>query len=126
MNEQNMAILMDAIATGGPFPDLGFNMNTPLAHRGEKPWLHDMSGRNCISVSCLGGWASMLSRQEPWLHPAKWAREAKEWLDLDNHQAHRLFYPNAAIVSIISVKQAAEVLDYLSVTNEVNWMRVLE
>ncbi len=66
---------------------LGFNMGVWHQSRVNSPEVKDMSGHNCGSVACLGGWVEAVTRTRTLS-----VNEGKA-IGLTPFQAARLFYP---------------------------------
>lgn len=97
---------------------------------------------NCGTVGCIGGWASVIMRQEKgvklrWLGFSKYfapnvsdddpvefhEENVAEWLGISVWTAHRLFYAEGGPRMMNEVKKdhAIKVLEHLIKTGEVRW-----
>lgn len=118
MNVGNILKVADAIEQAS-VPDLGFNMNVWNA-RADTWGVTDLSGHNCKTVACVGGWTCAVfgfHRHDDF--------EAADALGLTNQEAHLLFYPSGEAAYTATPAQAAACLRHLAETGEVNWPRAL-
>ena len=119
MNVENILKVADAIE-GHTIPTLGFNMLEYTSS--SEAGIEDMSGHNCGTVACIGGWAATLASDGK---VARWTasrwRAAVEYLGLEMSEANDLFVPHDLRLSAIEPSQAVAVLRHLAKTGEVDW-----
>lgn len=107
MNKDNVLTVADGIDNSA-VPDLGFNMNWWEIESDDNS-ARDMSGHNCGTIACIGGWTERL-------FPGV---EASETLGLTGSQARALFYPDGHFDA--TPDKAVAVLRHLAETGEVDW-----
>lgn len=124
MNKERLKIISDWLRGGAKYVDdkdnvYTFNMNYWKAPAEEvlkediQPWNTD-----CGTFMCIGGAVQQFFGDKDRL------TYARELLDLDYETSEALFYPEGFSVmdwSYITPNQAADVIDHLIETGEVDW-----
>jgi hypothetical protein len=122
MNIGNILKVADAIEQAS-VPNVGFNMTAWISE--ASPEMPDRSGRNCGTVACVAGWATIvaLGREtddSPW-------DVGQSFLELDAPTAGDLFLPNydtedkRHAMTSATPADAARVLRNLAITGKVDW-----
>lgn len=122
MNIERLTLLADTLEHHRL--DIGFNMHTYFL--APSPSLYpsgiypDLTGRGCLTVACIAGWAAVLSGVQT---PDESADiYAMDYLDLDMTTASDLFHPPAYIHwGKVTPQHAAQVIRHLINTGNVDW-----
>lgn len=115
VNAKNVLKVADAIETHS-IKTLGFNMAV-----WDKPYYEDMSGHDCRTCACIGGWTNRVFKRND---PRAGSFEAMKILDLSREERNALFFPNDPKLLFAykaTPKKAAAVLRHLAATGKVNW-----
>ena len=130
MNPERILAVADAIEKH-TIPELGFNMGYFFGHDGELP---DLSGHNCGTTACIGGYARTLMVGS--VHKAdqgSYELDEGKWLDIDFTTVNQLFYASnhpaanksngtwATEFKSITPEQAVRTLRHLAATGTVDW-----
>lgn len=122
LNAVNVLVVADAMEHGVPPATLGigFNMNWWYSPTTD-PTEEDLSGRNCGTVACIGGWTEVvfgISHSDP-------MSVAKDTLGLSEGDANHLFFPRQDIGEChpydATMDQAIFLLRHLAETGEIDW-----
>lgn len=122
MNIGNILKVADAIEHAS-VPDVGFNMMGWVTEADEDT--PDRSGKNCGTVACVAGWATIIAVgkenvSQPWVVGAA-------FLGLDTEAANNLFVPNydtdspRHAMTHATAIDAVRVLRILAITGKVDW-----
>lgn len=118
-NVENILKVADAIERH-TIAELGFNMAS-FVGVGET----DLSGHNCGTTACIGGWAAALATGDIHAGDDMSAAEIARWLGLTYHEAGALFYAwdrhDTVAFEEIQPERAVAVLRNLAATGEVDW-----
>lgn len=108
MNKERILALADYLET--KVPPSGFNMGQWLSRRGE-----------CGTVACVAGWCVVANGLDMKLSFLPVFDEARDWLELDQAMAYKLFLPQGIPNAEASKEAAIAVLRELAETGSVNW-----